>query len=204
MDTEEVHIIPPDHVVPPEANPPTRPLSLIDPPHVPIPPYPSTLVGQSPLLTMITHVDEVADDLITSVMTPQVELLHWYYCLAHRLFRIICLFAYLRIIPYHLRFFRPPPMCACCKYGDTKRTPWIVKGATNRGKIFPTTRAGEFFSVNQIESYTPSFLAQLKGGITCRRYRATTVFLDIFSDLSYVHLQSSTNSADTLDTKKGI
>ena len=81
------------------------------------------------------------------------------------------------------------------------RTPWRVKGTANRGKIHPTTRPGECVSVDQIESYTPGFLAQLKGCITRRQYRAATVFWDHFSDLSYVHLQSTTNGDDTLEAK---
>ena len=75
MDTEEVHIIPPDPVVPPDAPPTTRSPSLVDPPPVSIPPEPYKLVDQLPLPTMSTYVDEVADDLATLAMTPQTELL---------------------------------------------------------------------------------------------------------------------------------
>ena len=82
------------------------------------------------------------------------------------------------------------------------RQPSLVKGVLNRGKIFPTTKPGEYVSVNQLESYTPGFVAQLKGRLTRGRFKCATIFLDHFSGLSYVHLQQSTNGNDTLETKK--
>ena len=197
------HLIPPD---PPQraVTPPTvRPPNLIDPPPVPIPPDPPPVIDQFPLPTMPTQVDEAADDLATSAMTPQAELLRWHYRLAHRSFKILRLLVCLRIIPYHLRLVKPPK-CTCCMYGNMTRQPKNVKGTANIGTIHPATYAGQCVSVDQIESHTPGFLAQIKGFITRRRYRAATVFVDHFSDLSYVHLQSSTTGADTLDAKKAF
>ena len=180
-----------------------RPPSLIAPPPVPIPPDPVPLIAQFPLPTFPTAVDEDNEDLTTLALTPQAELLRWHYHLAHRSFKILRLLAYLRIIPYHLRLVRPL-MCASCKYGNMTRQPWTVQGAANRGKIHPTSQAGECVSVNQIESFTSGFLAQVKVHLTRRRYRVATVFLDHFSDLSYVHLQTSTNGSDTLESNKAF
>ena len=163
-------------------------------------PSPPSLLDVFPLPSRPPRVDEAADDLETSAMTPQAELLRWHYRLSHLPFAILHLLANLRIIPYHLRLIRPPK-CACCMYGNMTKTPWRVKGAANRRKIHPATKPGECVSVDQLESLTLGFLAQIKGRLTRRRYKAATVFLDHFSDLSYVHLQSSTNGDETLDAK---
>ena len=157
----------------------SRPLSLIDPPSVSIPPEPAPFVDHCPLPTMPTRVDIENDDLTTSTITPQAELLCWHYRLAHRSFKILRLLAYLRIIPYYLRLVHPL-MCASYKYVKISRVPWRAQGPVNRGKNHPTTRAGECVSVEQIKSFTTGFLAQLERHITRRAYRAATVFLTIF------------------------
>ena len=57
-------------------------------------------------------------------------------------------------------------------------------------------------SVDQLESITSRFSAQLKGRATKKRYRYVTVFFDHFSSLIYVHLQNQTNVDDTLEIKQ--
>ena len=49
-----------------------------------------------------------------------------------------------------------------------------------------------------MESTEEGFLAQLKGKLTRRRYKNATIFVDHFSDLSYVHLQTALTSEETL------
>ena len=51
------------------------------------------------------------------------------------------------------------------------------------------TKPGQIVSVDQLESPTPGFIAQLKGILTKQRYRYTTIFVDQYSCLSYVFLQ---------------
>ena len=46
-----------------------------------------------------------------------------------------------------------------------------------------------------------AFIAQLKGRLTKYRYKYATVFVDHFSDLSYVHLQRSITSEETVQAK---
>ena len=48
----------------------------------------------------------------------------------------------------------------------------------------------------------PGFIAQLKGKLTNKRYNTATIFIYHFSDLSYVHLQQSTSSVETLEAKR--
>ena len=56
------------------------------------------------------------------------------------------------------------PRCACCVFGSMKRNAWRNKGQPS--KLKKTTRAGQVVSVDQMESDTPGFIAQLKGILT--------------------------------------
>jgi hypothetical protein len=55
--------------------------------------------------------------------------------------------------------------------------------------------------VDQLESRTPGLIAQVKGWLTKKRYQAATIFVDHYSSLSYVFLQMSTNTEETLAAK---
>ena len=52
------------------------------------------------------------------------------------------------------------------------------------------TRPGQFVSVDQLESSALGFITQLKGILTKRRYTCAMVFVDHFSDVSYIHHHS--------------
>jgi hypothetical protein len=41
----------------------------------------------------------------------------------------------------------------------------------------------------------------MKGWLTKMRYRVSTIFVDHFSGLSYIHLQKSTNAEETVEAK---
>ena len=58
--------------------------------------------------------------------------------------------------------------------------------------------------VDQLESPAPGLIAQLKGIPTTKRYKAATIFVDHFSRLSFVRLQSTLTSEDTLQAKKAF
>jgi hypothetical protein len=63
------------------------------------------------------------------------------------------------------------------------------------------TSPGQMLSVDQLESSAAGFISQLKGRLTRSKYKAATVFVDHFSIMSYVHLQVSLTSADTVEAK---
>ena len=63
------------------------------------------------------------------------------------------------------------------------------------------TEPGQIVSVDQLESPTPGFIAQLKGTLTKQRYKYATVFVDQYSRLSYVHLQRTITSDETVQAK---
>ena len=65
-------------------------------------------------------------------------------------------------------------------------------------------RLGECVSINQMISTQVRFIAQLKGKLTKKRYRATTIFVDHFSRLRYVHLITGTSSEERVMAKKAF
>jgi Reverse transcriptase (RNA-dependent DNA polymerase) len=93
------------------------------------------------------------------------------------------------------------PLCQACLYGKLTRKPWRHRAAGSISRISKSTRPGEMVSVDQLESSVPGLVGQLKGKITRIRYRVTTVFVDHYSGLSFVHLQSSTNAKETIEAK---
>jgi hypothetical protein len=55
--------------------------------------------------------------------------------------------------------------------------------------------------VDQLESCTPGFVAQLKGILAKIRYTCATIFVDYFSRLGYVHMQQKLTSDETVEAK---
>ena len=49
-----------------------------------------------------------------------------------------------------------------------------------------------------LESPQVGFIAHMKGGLTKKRYRYATVFVDHFSDLKYVHYNFEITSEETI------
>ena len=62
-------------------------------------------------------------------------------------------------------------------------------------------KSGQIVSVDQMDSSNLGFIAQLKGKLTRRRYKHATIFVDHYSDLSYVHLQETLSSNETVQAK---
>jgi len=48
------------------------------------------------------------------------------------------------------------------------------------------------------------FFAQMKGKLTKKRYRCATIFVDHFSRLRFVHLQTDDSSMETLAAKRAF
>ena len=138
-----------------------------------------------------------------SAATDLAELIRWHYRLGHLSYNKIKLLALLGIIPRRLAKITPPK-CAGCIFGAMTKRPWRTKGAANRGKVKVAKAAGDVVSVDQLQSTTPGFLAQLKGKLTKQRYTAATIFVDHYSGLSYVHLQRQLTSAETVEGKRAF
>ena len=98
-----------------------------------------------------------------------------------------------------------PPFCASCAYGKLTRKPWKTKGQHGTTtQLVPIRASGACVSVDQMESPTPGFVGQIKGWLTTKRYRAATVFVDHYSQLTFVYLQFSTAAEETVQAKKAF
>ena len=79
--------------------------------------------------------------------------------------------------------------------------PWRVKGdSQHKTKI--ATQPGQVVSVGKLESSTLGFVAQLKGILTNQRYKYASIFVDQYSDLTFVFLQKRLTSEETVLAKK--
>ena len=81
------------------------------------------------------------------------------------------------------------PLCPACQYGKMTRQPWRTKPQQTNKQGCTVTAPGQVVSVDQLESTTVGFIGQLKGILTTRWYKYTTVFVDQCSRLSFVSLQ---------------
>jgi GAG-pre-integrase domain len=169
-------------------------------------PYTADFANQSPLDASPPAISTTAvnvvpyDDIEYIPSDPRQELLLWHYRLGHVPMSRLQHMARQGDLPARLASC-PKPECASCRFGRATKVAWRVKGSQNQSHINTCTSPGQCVSVDQLESTSPGFIAQLKGSLTRMRYRYVTVFTDHFSDLSYVHLQKTIKSAETLEAK---
>ncbi len=128
------------------------------------------------------------------------ELLQWHYRCGHMSMYRLQKLAAKGILPTKLARC-PIPACQSCMYGKMTRQQWQTKSNTKHHIRQQVSTPGEWVSVDQLISPTPGLIAQLKGSPTRERYRVATIFVDHFTDFTYVHLQSSTTSTETLTAK---
>jgi hypothetical protein len=86
------------------------------------------------------------------------------------------------------------PLCQACFYGKLTRQPWRGKSKNKEGKTKNILYPGQCVSLDQLESPVIGFVGQMIGILTKKRYKVATIFVDHFSNFSFVHLQSSTNA----------
>ena len=142
-------------------------------------------------------------DIKTSVKVTKSqhvqELMHYHEKLGHMSFRRIRQMARSGILPTRLSKC-DIPLCPSCLYGKLSRKAW--RTSKHKNAIAKALKPGQFISVDQLESSTPGLIAQLKGTPTRDRYRIATIFVDHFSDYTFVHLQRDTSSEETLRAKR--
>ena len=153
----------------------------------------TTVIDMGP----ITHV--IPDDPEPKSMDPQDEFLWWNYRLRNLPFHCIKQLANKGQLPKHLLTCHTP-FCAACQYGKMTKRPWTVKG-DNKRTAKTATYPGQVVSVDQLEYTSPSFITQLKGTLTQQRYKHATVFIDQFSRDTFVYLQKSVTSQETVMAK---
>lgn len=146
----------------------------------------------------------VQDDIeLTDRDNLQSELLQWHNCLGHLSFRTLKAMTMFNILPTRLKTSRVQ-MCTTCKFGAMTRKPWRKKSQNYRIKVRQVQGLDDCVSVDQMQSLLPGFIGQLKGKLTKYRYIAATVFVDHFSRLTYVHLQHSLSSNNTIAAKRAF
>jgi hypothetical protein len=97
-----------------------------------------------------------------------------------------------------------PPICVACIHGKATKKPWRTKASPSKTPKV-AMKPGECVAVDQMESSTAGFVGQLKGAIlTTLRYKYATVFVDLFSDYTYVYLHTKITSEETVKAKKAF
>jgi Reverse transcriptase (RNA-dependent DNA polymerase)/GAG-pre-integrase domain len=139
-------------------------------------------------------------DESTQNQDASIELLGWHHRFKHISMKRLQSMAELGYLPKRLSKCRIP-ICQACVYGKSTRRAWRTKKLTESVKV---TTPGEFVSVDQLESTLPGLFGQMKGRLTRDRYRVATVFVDHHTNFSYVHLQQSTASKETLEAKQAF
>ena len=153
----------------------------------------TTLVDLGP----ITHM--ILDDQEPTSLDPHDELLQWHYRLGHLSFECIQQLARLGQLPKRLLASKKP-FCSACQYGKMMKRPWRVKG-DDKNSTKTATRPGQIVSVDQLESNSLGFIAQLKGKLTQQRYKYVTVFVDQFYGYTFVYLQRRIMSKEMVMAK---
>ena len=94
------------------------------------------------------------------------------------------------------------PYCTAYQFGKLTRWPWRTKG--NPPKLTTATHPGQVIAVDQMESSTVGFIAQLKGNLTTKRYQYATIFVDHYSKFGFVYLEKMLSSEETVQAKKAV
>eukprot|EP00957_Ditylum_brightwellii_P208119 15355942-Ditylum_brightwellii.AAC.2 len=138
-----------------------------------------------------------------AAVNDQAELLQWHYHLGHLSFCKIHLLSLVGIFPRCLAKIRPPK-CAGYMYMNMTRKAWRIKTKQNRNKIMKATEPGQVVSLDQLESTTPGFVAQLKGTLMTKSYKAATVFIDHFSNATFIYVKENLDAEQTLAAKSAF
>jgi Reverse transcriptase (RNA-dependent DNA polymerase) len=137
----------------------------------------------------------------SSSMDPTSEMLFLHYKLGHISFSKIKQMAHDGLLPKRFLKCRVPT-CASCMYGAATKRPWRTKHQNNQiQQNRRITAPGHCVSIDQFESPVPGMIAHIKGKPTTSRYKCGTVFVDHYSDVTYVHFQKKTSAAETIEAK---
>lgn len=141
---------------------------------------------------------ETEDPSLLTLQKKQAKLATIHEQLGHFPFSRLLLMARAGLIPRELAKV-PPPKCPGCAYGKAHRKPVRHKGT--RSKLKQATKPGEVVSMDQLISPTAGFVPTHRGIPTTKRYIGATVFVDHYSDFTYVHLMTQMDGASTVEAK---
>jgi hypothetical protein len=172
-------------------------------------PSPSSIEGSIPSLPIDVDFPNLPGDLpaedpsVQSTRNKQRRLSVFHERYGHLSFPKLHLMARAGLIPKDLAGVEPPT-CPGCAYGKAHRKPWRTKGTRNLRHIKPATHPGQVVSVDQLVSPTPGFVPTHRGKPTTTRYIGATVFVDHFTDFTYIHLMSKMDAESTVIAKQAF
>jgi len=143
------------------------------------------------------------DEVHKATKNPQALWRYWHLKLGHLPINRMRNLATIGALPKALKDCRVP-LCPSCAFGKSTRRAWRTRAPNNEISVRTITRPGDCVSVDQLESTTPGFIGQLKGILTTQRYKVMTVFVDHYSDYSYVYAQKTTSAEETIEAKRAF
>ena len=153
------------------------------------------------------------DDAEPTYMDEKHEYMRWHYKLNHASQRTMTRMAHQKLLPRFItkilkkmeKSGSKAPLCNDCYSACASRTQWRhkpCKGAKTKKRELLSP--GDVVSVDQLESSTPGFLAQIMGTLTRKRIIGTSVYVDQASDLSYIYHHTSLSSEETVKGKEAF
>jgi transposase InsO family protein len=146
-------------------------------------------------------------------MDERHEYMKWHYRPNHASQGAMTRMAHKKILPHFItrilkkmqKIGTKAPLCNDCYSAAACKTPWRRKPSkeTKRNKrelLLP----GDMVSVDQLESSTPGFMAQITRALTNKRIVGTSVYVDHASDLSYVYHHTAMTSEETVKGKEAF
>jgi hypothetical protein len=139
----------------------------------------------------------------TNFTSSKQEYLYWHTKLGHLSKTRMQQLAKRGAIPKSLTKI-DPPLCVACIHVKVTKKPWRTRASpVQTPKI--AMSPGECVSVDQMESSTAGLIGQLRGAmLTMLRYKYATVFVDLFSDYTYVYLHTEITLEETVRAKKAF
>jgi GAG-pre-integrase domain len=137
---------------------------------------------------------------ISKEKSHEEELMLWHQRLSHMPMKRIQAFATKGLLPGRLAKCKVP-LCPACVFGKMTRKKCRA-GQKETHSITPEGAClGGMVSVDQLQSDTPGLIGHMKGIPTRKRYSIATIFVEHYSDFTYVYLQESSSSEETLAAK---
>lgn len=97
-----------------------------------------------------------------------------------------------------------PPTCLGCAYDKVRRHQSRYKGIQNKKDIRHGLTPDAVVSIDQLISPTPGFVPIHRDLPTTKRYVGATIFVDHYSDFTYVHLMIETTAVTTVAAKEAF
>ena len=103
------------------------------------------------------------------------------------------------LLPERLATFRQPA-CVACLYGQATKRSWRTNPNLKLSRKKPKDLR-VIVSVEMMHSPVPGLIAQMTGRLTNKRYNYATIYIENSTGYSYVHLQETASSTETIKGK---